>query len=245
MLQFLLCDDNVSVLTKLTKMFDSLFIQHGFDAQVVLSTPSATEALEYVMHHDVHVIVLDIDLKSDLSGLDLAEHIRKFNKDMYLIFTTGHLEYTLLAYKYKTFDFLPKPITKERLEETVLRLFEDVQNKNQKFITLDKKNRMVREQSIEYIKKEGMKLIIHADNMDYEMYGSFQKLEPQLSDNFVRCHKSFIVNLDKITNIQVQTNQIQLFSGSSCLIGPKYKNNIMEVFFTNGNFSNDCNCINH
>ena len=243
MLHFLLCDDNLSVLTKFAKMFDSLFIKHGFDAQVVLATTNAAEALEYAMHHDVEVLVLDIDLKSDLSGLDLAEHIRKFNKDMYLIFTTGHLEYTLIAYKYKTFDFLPKPITIERLEETILRLYDDIHNQNQKFITLDNKNRMVREESIEYIKKEGMKLLIHADNMDYEVYGSFQKLEPQLSENFIRCHKSFIVNLNKISDVQVQTNKIFLNSGTSCVIGPKYKNNFMEVFYTNGNFSNDSYCV--
>ena len=67
-----------------------------------------------------------------MTGLQLAEKIREFNKDSYIIFTTGHLEYSLMAYKLKTFDYIPKPITLERLEETVLRLVDDVNGQPKK-----------------------------------------------------------------------------------------------------------------
>jgi len=243
MLHFLVCDDNSSVLTKFSKMLETLFIKHSFDAQVVLSTTDALEALEYATHNDIQVAILDIDLKSNLSGLDLAEHIRKISKKIYLIFTTGHLEYSLIAYKYKTFDFLPKPITIERLEETLLRLFEDISGKSQRFITLDNQNTFIREEGINYIKKNGMKLIVHTDSKDYEVYNSFQKIENQLPANFVRCHKSYIVNLDKITDIHVQSNTIILNSDNICYIGPKYKNNFMEVFSNYGNITNNLNSV--
>lgn len=244
MLQFLLCDDNLSILSRLEKMFQTLFNTHHLDAQIVLATTNASEALEYVMHHDIQVVVLDIDLKSNLSGLDLAEHIRRINKEIYLIFTTGHLEYSLVAYKYKTFDFLPKPITVERLEETLMRLLEDINSKLHKFITLDNGNMMIREKNINYIKKDGMKLIINTDSKDYEVYSPIYKIEHQLSDTFVRCHKSYIVNLDKITDINVQDNSIVINSDCICSIGPKYKNNFMEVISKYGNFSINYNCVN-
>ena len=54
-------------------------------------------------NNKVDVIMLDINLKSDKTGLHLAEAIRKINKDSYIIFTTGHLEYAMIAYKFKTF----------------------------------------------------------------------------------------------------------------------------------------------
>ena len=63
--------------------------------------------------------------------------IRKRNKKVYLIFSTGHLEYSLVAYSVKTFDYLPKPITLERLEVTLKRLLDDLSNSSsKKFIKL-------------------------------------------------------------------------------------------------------------
>ena len=82
--------------------------------------------LNYVSNNKIDVIMLDINLKSNKSGLELAEAIRKINKNSYIIFTTGHLEYAMIAYKFKTFDYLAKPITYDRLEETIKRLFDDV-----------------------------------------------------------------------------------------------------------------------
>ena len=66
------------------------------------------------------------------------------NKKVYIIFLTGHLEYALLAYKYKTFDYLPKPIVKERLEETVVRLFHDIYNTPNQYIKIDNKSVIIR-----------------------------------------------------------------------------------------------------
>ena len=87
--------------------------------------------------------------------------------------------------------------------------------------------------------KEGMKIIFHTDTRDYNSYSSFLKVSTNLPQNFVRCHKSYIVNTDKITNIDIKTNTIYLNNSqdTKCYIGPKYKNNFMEVF-KNEYFSN-------
>ena len=82
------------------------------------------------------IFFLDIDLKNNISGLNLAETIRKHNKNIYIIFTTAHLEYGLMAYKYKTFDYLVKPISVERLEVTVSRLLEDITESHCKYLKL-------------------------------------------------------------------------------------------------------------
>ena len=51
-----------------------------------------------------------------------------------------------------------------------------------------------------------------------------------LPKQFVRCHKSYIVNLDKIDNIDFSSNTIFFSNTDKCYIGPKYKNNFKEVF---------------
>ena len=238
MLNFALCDDNFNVLSKLGKMLESILINRNFNGQIVLSTTHPEELINYIRNNSVNVVILDIDLKSKVSGLDLANMIRKKDKNIYIIFTTGHLEYGLMAYKYKTFDYLPKPVVIERLEDTVVRLFEDISGSQSQFVRLDNNKTIIKQDSIQYIQKDGMKAIFHTDTRDYETYNSFKKILPQLPNQFVQCHKSYIVNLQKITDINNSTIFLDNSQTSKCYIGPKYKNHFMEVF-NDGNFSNN------
>ncbi len=246
MLDFVLCDDNANVLNRLEKMLESIFISKKFNAQIVFSTTSPEELINYIRNHTINVVILDIDLKSKVSGLDIANIIRKKDKNVYIIFTTGHLEYGLMAYKYKTFDYLPKPITKERLEDTLVRLFEDASGSTADFVRLDNNKTIIKQDSIQYIQKDGMKVIFHTDTRNYETYSSFKKILPQLPEQFVQCHKSYIVNTEKITDVNTTNSTIFLNNNkdAKCLIGPKYKNKFMEVF-NYGNLSNNLDSTNN
>lgn len=247
MLSFVLCDDNKSILDRLSKMLSSLFIEHNFDAEVSFISTDPQSILEYVSSNIVTALFLDIDLKSKITGLDLAGKIRKFNKNVYLVFTSAHLEYILVAYKYKTFDFMPKPISVERLEETVIRIIEDVNSDEKKnvFIRINNRNTIINQDSIQFIKKDGMKLIFYTDNREYEAYSSFSKISEELPNNFIRCHKSYIANVNKITNISPDNTIIfENEKDMKCCIGPKYKEKIMEVL-NNGNHTNNLDSINY
>ena len=234
MLKFALIDDDRKILNDFYKMLDKIFIKHDLDAKIVFHSTNVVALLDYVKDSKVDVLFLDIDLKSNLSGLEIAEIVRKSNRDCYIIFETAHLEYGLIAYKYKTFDFICKPVTSQRLEECVLRLLEDVSELKKKFIRLDNKNTIIAEAEVAYIKKDGMKLIFHTDSRDYEVYSSFLKIQDSLPDNFVRCHKSFIANIDNVTKVE-SSNNVVYFDNSSCDIGPKYKNKFLEVIKNYGN----------
>ena len=236
MLNFVLCDDNLLVLDRLSSMFESIFLNNNYDAHIVFKSGNSSEILDYISKNHTDVLVLDINLKSDISGLELAEKIRETNKNMYFIFITGHLEYSMLAYKVKTFDYLAKPITKERLEETLVRLFNDLYNSPKSYINIDSKQ-FVEQSDILFIKRDGMKLVFYTKSKIYTAYNSFSKLEGCLPDNFIRCHKSYIVNVNNISNLDITTNTIFFENNQKCYIGPKYKNDFLEVI-KNGIFKN-------
>lgn len=242
MLNFVICDDNPAVLNRLSKMLEAIFINNNIDAEIGLKALSASDVINYLESNKVDVLILDINLKSETTGCDIAEMVRKKNKDVYIIFTTGHLEYALIAYKYKTFDYLPKPIVDERLEETILRLMDDMKSTPSKFIRLNNNKTIINQDEVNYIKKDGMKLVFCTNNRTYETYSSFNKIQGCLPDNFVRCHKSFIVNVKNISDINSNNNTILFSPNESCSIGGKYKNEIMEVL-KNGNFTNNMECI--
>lgn len=235
MLRFVLCDDNLNTLDRLTKMLETIFIKYSFDAEVVFSSGDYQETLDYVQSNHIDVLILDIDLKSKKSGLDIANAVRKINKNVYLIFTTAHLEYVMVTYKFKTFDFLSKPITLSRLAETIIRLFEDINGMPKKYIKIDNKNTIIDENEIQYIKRDGMKLVFHSSAKDYVTYSSFNKIQNTLPENFIRCHKSYIANINLIKAVDPVVNQIDFDANSSCEIGPKFKKDFMEVLNNYGN----------
>ena len=137
MMNFVICDDNPNIADKLEKILESIFAKNNYDASVVYKSDNAEDIINYVDSNTVDVLMLDINLKSNKSGLELAEQIRKRKKNAYIIFTTAHLEYAMVAYKYKTFDYLPKPITYDRLELTIKRLFDDANELNKSYIKID------------------------------------------------------------------------------------------------------------
>lgn len=235
MLNFVICDDNLNILDRLEKMLDTIFCKNDFEAQVAFSSDNTEEVLNYISSNKVDVAMLDINLKSNKTGIELAKEIRKINKNIYIIFTTGHLEYAMIAYKVKTFDYIAKPINYDRLEETIIRLFEDVTSVPKKYLKIDNKNTLVDESEVQYIKRDGMKLVFHTNSRDYDTYSSFNKFQDKLPENYIRCHKSYIANINQIKDVEPVSGTITFKSGDTCDIGPKYKSDLMEVLNNYGN----------
>ena len=236
MLHFVICDDNLNILDKLEKMLENIFTKNNFEAEVSFKSDNSDDILDYIKSNPADVFLLDINLKSSKTGLELAEEIRKIKKNSYLIFTTGHLEYAMVAYKYKTFDYIAKPITYDRLEDTIVRLFEDVNGLNKRYLRIDNKNTLIDESEIQYVKRDGMKLVFHTPSRDYDTYSSFNKFQDRLPKTYIRCHKSCIANINQIKDIEPVSGTITFRDGSTCDIGPKYKSEFMEVLKSYGSF---------
>ncbi len=142
----------------------------------------------------------------------------------------------MLAYKFKTFDYIAKPVTSDRLEETIVRLFEDINGSPKKYIKIDNKKTIIDASQIYFIKRDAMKLVFHTKSRDYEIYSSFNKIQDTLPEGFIRAHKSFIVNISNIVNLDPVANTLYFEDGSFCDIGPKYKNDLLKEVKNNGIF---------
>ena len=123
-----------------------------------------------------------------------------------------------------------KPVSKQNLELTILRLFDDIKKhtSNKKYIKLNNKNTLIDQNEIQYIERDGTKLKIHTNDKNFETYNSLNKLQSVLPSNFVRCHKSFVVNINNITQIESKSNLIYFKNNTTCCIGPKYKKEFLK-----------------
>lgn len=232
MINFAICDDNKLLSSRLKEILESIFFKFNYDAKVEFCSDNAEEFLNYTLSHkELDVLFLDIDLNSDINGIDMAKIIRKNNKLIYFIFITGHFEYIVSAYDCKTFAYIQKPFSYKKIEETIVRLFEDITGDSLDFLAIDHSNKLIKENLVNYLQKEGTRTIYRTDSAVYNTYGSFNKIEQTLPNNFVRCHKSFIVNMKKINGVDFKSNTIFLGNNGKCecFIGPKYKKHFLEV----------------
>lgn len=88
MLNFVLCNSNMNFLDRLNTTLNSLILKNDFDANIGFKSTKTSEILNYVVSNKTDVLFLDINLNSSINGIELAEKIRKTNKDMYFIFVT-------------------------------------------------------------------------------------------------------------------------------------------------------------
>lgn len=89
----------------------------------------ATDVLKEMKHLEFDVAFLDIEMPG-LSGLDLADLINDWNKEIGIVFVTAYREYAVQAFELESIDYLLKPIMLERLEKTTKRLQEQLHKRH-------------------------------------------------------------------------------------------------------------------
>ncbi|MEO4004746.1 response regulator transcription factor [Flavobacterium supellecticarium] len=181
---------------------------------------NAIEAKNCITNKNVDLVFLDIEMPV-INGFDLLDGLKAKPQ---VIFITSKTEYAVKAFDYAATDYLHKPITRERFNVAV--------KKAMNFVLLGKEN-SDEESPFIFIKSNLKKLKIYISRIKWiEAYGDYVKVitdednhlvlstmkafENELpKDKFIRVHKSFIVNIDKIDKFnskfaEIGTNKIPL-----------------------------------
>ena len=185
-------------------------------------------ANEELHRSKVDIIFLDINLPR-INGMEFLKSLgNKYN----VILTTAYHQYALDAFDLNVVDYLLKPIEFSRFMQAVNKVYEknrpaepvfrpDSNERKFYFFNTDKKNIKVYSDEIMFI--ESLKDYVRIHTADKQIVTKFQigELEKYLADDkFIRIHKSFIVNADKVTAF----NAIQIEVGTNTLpLGRTYK----------------------
>ena len=190
------------------------------------SFESPFEAMDVINNGEVDLIFLDINMP-DLNGMDF---IKSLSNPPKVIFTTAYSEYAIDGFKVNAVDYLLKPISypdflksAEKYKSTVEPNTQISSNKDYLFIKSEYKIVRVNFNDIKYIESMREYVGIYTDSVDPIMtLMSMKKMEHHLiNSNFMRVHRSYIVNLDKITTIE--KNQIVFDNRVYITISEQYK----------------------
>ncbi len=143
------------------------------------------------------IFLLDIYLPGQ-SGVEAARCIRAANQNAILIFLSTSEDFYRDAFDLYAFHYLIKPVSLASLTEVLQKAADSISTSEETLqITFRRQNTILRHADIMYISSCKHTLLFHMRNgQEYTSYGRLDDLEAQLaSELFVRCHKSFIVNL--------------------------------------------------
>jgi len=202
---------------------------------------SALQAITFLQENDVDLMFVDINMP-DLNGMDF---VKSLNNPPKVIFTTAYSEYALEGFRVDAVDYLLKPIgysdflkaaekAKERINPKVTTTTEIKSNDEFLFIKSEYKVLRINLSEIKYIESKSEYLRIHLENQTPIMtLMSMKKMEEFLPENsFMRVHRSFIVNLNKITT--VERNRIVFDKDIYIPVSEQYKSKFQK--YLNDNF---------
>lgn len=179
------------------KTFSSIKIEEEFD--------DSMKALEYIQNHHIDIIFLDINMPK-LDGIILGKIIRNMENKPKVVFITAHPEYAIDAFEVEAFDYILKPYSENRIITALHRLERSSTKKiaASNKITLWKNDKMmvINVEDIYYCQASERKVSVYSKNDEFEIVSTISDFFKKLpGSNFFRCHRSYIVNLDKITEI--------------------------------------------
>ena len=232
-MKVLVLEDTVSHQVRMETTLAEIAEELGIDIQVQV-TGKIKEFKKYIENGDVNQLYfLDIDIKGEeTKGLEVAQFIRHHNPYAIIVFVTSKSEFATMTFKYKVsaLDFIDKDINndafKNRIKDSILYTKSTlIENTNMvDYFEYSYRGNDVRMpyNDILYIETTGSshKLRIVGKNFLKEFYGTITDIQEKdkESQRFYLAHKSFLVNVGNIKDIDRKTMEVVFYEEHHCPI---------------------------
>jgi DNA-binding LytR/AlgR family response regulator len=147
---------------------------------------------------------LDIQLDG-MSGMQLAQCIRKQDQAILLVFTTGLKDMVFRGYDVQAFHYLLKPIREKDCKTTLSKAMETIKLRqfDAMIIPTSSGQMRVHKNEIYYIEVDDHFIVVHTKNGDFRFIEKLSTIEQQVSEpHFCKCHRSHIVNMHFVKLLQ-------------------------------------------
>ena len=232
MIRCLAIDDEPLALQQIVAYIDKVpFLQLAAQCQ------SAVEARQFLEQDTVDAVFCDINMP-DLNGMDF---VKSLAAPPLVVFTTAYSEYAVEGFRVNAVDYLLKPFGLQDFQRAANRLQERLANAASQntpltshpspltpdndvvFLKTDYRILKVNISDIRYVEgmSEYLKVWIEGEPKPVVTLLSMKKMEERLPDSFMRIHRSYIVNLTKIR--EVNKNRVILDADTYLPIGDLYK----------------------
>ena len=175
---------------------------------IVAEFENALDAIKFLnKKNTVDLIFLDVNMPG-FSGFDFIQTIKNPPK---IILTTSHKDYAVDAFEYPCIiDYLTKPIAEERFLKAIEKVSSmpalekvTVNSSSDLFVNIERRLVKIKFSDINLIQAKGDYISIKTNEKNYIVYSTLKKILEKLPENlFVKVHRSYIINMSKIIDIE-------------------------------------------
>lgn len=209
MIKIAFCDDDLSTLNELNILLNQYRVERNRDIEyAAFQSPLELLAdIEKGMRFDV--LFLDVIMPGE-NGISAAKEIRQYDNEIKIIFLTSSSEFAVQSYTVNAYFYQLKPIWAESFFRLMDSVIDDCKKSQQFSLILRCKSGISRIDldRLEYCEVMGRTLSFHMENGTVmESVGSLDELCNKLTpyENFLRLHRSFLVNMEYVRNISYKT----------------------------------------
>lgn len=217
MIRCIIVDDEKPARDELTYLLSSIE-----DIMVVGEAENGIQAIRKAIEEKPQLVFLDVNMPG-INGIDVAKELTALEPKPLIVFITAYDSYALSAFEVSAFDYLLKPVSEERLRNSLDRIRSMVSSREARVLDkldklsgelgLSRSTRIVGYQNgmlfpieldeILFLTLEEKNTIVVCERGKFQINGTLSELQEKLSDRkFFRSHKSYIVNLDRIDSIE-------------------------------------------
>lgn len=197
MIRVAICDDAPEMTGEIEQTLEA-YSPTLFDVSVFFTAEKLISSLQSTQYD---FFILDIELPSS-SGINIAKEIRKHDLNVPIVFLTNYSEYMEDVFQVQTFDYILKPVTREKLFPVIKKIIKYLDLDNAYFsFTYKRAEYNLKFAEIVYFEKQKRTVIIHTVHQTFQTIMSTPELLQKLNDNFVQVHTSYIVNINFIKEV--------------------------------------------
>lgn len=231
MIRIAVCDDSPEFLQQAVNMVERWSEESGVPAEIYrFDNGDALLAKNAVTHMDI--IFLDIIMPLQ-SGIDTAKELRQSDKAVKIIFLTSSPEFALDSYEVKAQDYLLKPVTYEKVKETLTECSHTFEEEPKNIVLKTAFGyQKLYFHDMEYAEAQNKRVIFYLrTGKTVESAESLHSLEDRLclNDGFFKCHRSYLVYLPNVDHFNM--TEIITKSGRSIPIARGYGKAFKEAYF--------------
>ncbi len=205
MFRIAICDDEATSLILNKSLTEKIMQEQKIDYEIE-TFESMGDLLDVMMRvkptQGFDVLLSDI-LTTEINGIDAAKKIRKLGEQVDIIFISSTAEYALEGYQVQALRYLKKPVELDKLKEALMLSYSKHADKDDIRLFVDGNEISVKYEDIYYVESTGRDVEISLGDRKIVTHEKISDMEKYLPEkDFIRCHRSYIVNLAKMQNIE-------------------------------------------
>ena len=204
MFKVAICDDEMTSLMINKALTEQILEEEKIEYKITTFEDMVSMIRGIMDENEEYDLLLSDILAVGMNGIEAAEEIRRLGDKIPIVFISSTAEYALDGYRVNALRYIQKPVVIDKLREALLEAYAKAGTKKKEYLSFQVADKFhkVNLDDIIYLESMGRDTHVVTRTETIPVHAKFSDMEKQVpADRFVRCHRSYIINLSEVKDI--------------------------------------------